>query len=142
LDGARHDEAVDHFTAALNSSDLSSKSDIHEIYEDLVVVRQSTSKMLFITESHVQLFGWDLKSLWLTAHQKRCQAFLSTGKVDEALESHKYIIDNIDKTTKVSCLDWCTGKSSEMLPKVIGLTRISHSFKAISYQRRHCLRRM
>ncbi|KAG2336554.1 hypothetical protein BDR05DRAFT_953280 [Suillus weaverae] len=31
---------------------------------------------------------------------KQCQAFLSTGKVDETLKSHKYIIDSIDKTTK------------------------------------------
>jgi hypothetical protein len=38
FDGARHDEAIDHFTAALSSSNLSSKSDIHEIYEDLVAV--------------------------------------------------------------------------------------------------------
>ncbi|KAG2105530.1 uncharacterized protein F5147DRAFT_805761 [Suillus discolor] len=37
LDGARHDEAADYFTAALNRRDLSSKSNIHEIYEDLVV---------------------------------------------------------------------------------------------------------
>ncbi|KAG2335861.1 hypothetical protein BDR05DRAFT_205965 [Suillus weaverae] len=91
LDGARHDKASDHFTAALSSSNLSSKSDIHEIYEDLVV-----------------LFGWDLKSLWLTAHQKQCQAFLSAGKVNEALESHRSMMDNIDKTTKASCLDWST----------------------------------
>ncbi|KAG2346778.1 hypothetical protein BDR05DRAFT_749584 [Suillus weaverae] len=91
LDGARRDEAADHFTAALSSSNSSSKSDIHEIYEDLVVI-----------------FGWDLKSLWLTAHQKRCQAFLSAGKVNEALESHKSMMDNIDETTKASCLEWST----------------------------------
>ncbi|KAG2355810.1 hypothetical protein BDR07DRAFT_1492731 [Suillus spraguei] len=89
LDRARHNEAADHFTAAVNSSNLSSKSDIHQIYEDLVV-----------------LFGWDLKSLWLTAHQKWCQAFLCAGKVNEALESHKYMMDNIDETTKANSLDW------------------------------------
>ncbi|KAG1793101.1 uncharacterized protein HD556DRAFT_1527625 [Suillus plorans] len=94
LDGACHDEAADHFTAALDTSNLSSKSDIHEIYEDLVV-----------------LFGWDLKLLWLTAHQKRCQAFLSSGKVDEALESHKSMVNNIDETTKARCLDWSTGNA-------------------------------
>ncbi|KAG2367967.1 hypothetical protein BDR07DRAFT_1478558 [Suillus spraguei] len=89
-----YDEAIDHFTAALNSSDLSSNSDIHEIYEDLVV-----------------LFGWDLKSLWLTTHQKRCQAFLSSRKANEALESYTSMMNNIDETTKASCLDWSTGKS-------------------------------
>ncbi|KAG2367928.1 hypothetical protein BDR07DRAFT_178183 [Suillus spraguei] len=91
LDATHYDEAVDHFTTTLNSSDLSSKSDIHEVYEDLVV-----------------LFSWDLKSLWLTAHQKRCQAFLLACKVDQALESHKSMMDNINETTKASCLDWST----------------------------------
>jgi tetratricopeptide (TPR) repeat protein len=96
LNGTRYDEAVDQFTAALSSNSLSSKSDIHEVYEDLVV-----------------LFGWDLKSLWLTAHQKRCQAFLSAHKVDEALESHKSMMDDIDETTKTSCLDWSTAFKQE-----------------------------
>jgi len=82
-------------------------------------------EMLFITESLVQLFGWDLKSLWLTIHQKRCQAFLSAHKVDEALESHKSMMDDIDETTKASCLDWSTGKSSVISPEAIILTSAS-----------------
>ncbi|KIK41304.1 hypothetical protein CY34DRAFT_218665 [Suillus luteus UH-Slu-Lm8-n1] len=86
--GARHDEAADHFTAAVNSSAFSSKL-IHQRYEDLTV-----------------LFGWDLESLLLTTHQKRCQAFLSAGKSDEALEAHKYMMDAIDDSAKSSCLDW------------------------------------
>ncbi|KAG2354019.1 hypothetical protein BDR07DRAFT_1431067 [Suillus spraguei] len=88
LDGSHHDEAADHFTAAVTSGAFSSKY-IHQIYEDLTV-----------------LFGWDLESLCLTAHQKRCQAFLSAGKPDEALEAHKYMMDVIDEPTKASCLDW------------------------------------
>ncbi|KAG1889108.1 uncharacterized protein F5891DRAFT_151619 [Suillus fuscotomentosus] len=87
-DGARHDEAADHFTAAVNASALSSKI-IHLIYEDLVM-----------------LFGWDLRSLLLTTHQKRCQAFLSAGKLDEALKAHQYMMDAIDETAKASCHDW------------------------------------
>ncbi|KAG2339399.1 WD40 repeat-like protein [Suillus weaverae] len=87
-DGARHDEAADHFTAAVNSGAFSSKT-IHLIYEDLIV-----------------LFGWDLEFLLLTTHQKRCQAFLSAGKADEALEAHKYMMDTIDETARASCLDW------------------------------------
>ncbi|KAG2351824.1 hypothetical protein BDR07DRAFT_1500169 [Suillus spraguei] len=67
--------------------------------------------MLSITGSLVQLFGWDLKSLWLTTHQKRCQAFLSSRKANEALESYTSMMNNIDETTKASCLDWSTGKS-------------------------------
>ncbi|KAG2051836.1 WD40 repeat-like protein [Suillus hirtellus] len=87
FDGARHDEAADHFTTAVNSGAFSAKF-MPQIYEDLTV-----------------LFGWDLKSLLLTTHQKRCQAFLSAGKLDEALEAHKYM-DAIDDITKASCLDW------------------------------------
>ncbi|KAG1793190.1 uncharacterized protein HD556DRAFT_1527681 [Suillus plorans] len=89
LDGARHDEAAVHFTAALDCRDSSSKSDIHEIYEDLVV-----------------LFGWDLKSLWLTAHQKRCDALLLAGKLQDAVRSYRYMMDSIDETTRAICLEW------------------------------------
>ncbi|KAG2337934.1 hypothetical protein BDR05DRAFT_969717 [Suillus weaverae] len=95
FDGARHDEAADHFTAAVNSGAFSSK-DFHEIYEDLTV-----------------LFGWDLASLCLTAHQKRCEAFLSAGKPDEALEAHKFMIDAIDESAEASCLDWSNAFKQE-----------------------------
>ncbi|KAG2335670.1 WD40 repeat-like protein [Suillus weaverae] len=93
FNSARHDEAADHFTVAVNSGAFSSKY-IHLIYEDLTV-----------------LFGWDLESLCLTAHQKRCQAFLSAGKPDEALEAHQYMMHAIDESAKASCLDWSNGKS-------------------------------
>ncbi|KAG2750670.1 hypothetical protein P692DRAFT_20831547, partial [Suillus brevipes Sb2] len=85
---SHHDEAADHFTAAVNASALSSKF-IHQTYEDLTV-----------------LFGWDLRALCLTAHQKRCQAFLSAGKPDKALEAHKYMMDSIDESAKASRLVW------------------------------------
>ncbi|KIK44827.1 hypothetical protein CY34DRAFT_594611 [Suillus luteus UH-Slu-Lm8-n1] len=88
LGNARHDEAADHFTTAVNASALSSIF-IRQICEDLIV-----------------LFGWDLESLLLTAHQKRCQEFLSAGKLAEALEAHKYMMDAIDETAKASCLGW------------------------------------
>ncbi|KAG2054567.1 WD40 repeat-like protein [Suillus hirtellus] len=87
-DDARHDEATEHFTAAINSTAFSPQY-IHLIYADFVM-----------------LFGWDLESLLLTTHQKRCQAFLSAGKLDEALEAHKYMMDTIDDIAKDSCLDW------------------------------------
>ncbi|KAG2345924.1 WD40 repeat-like protein [Suillus weaverae] len=85
FDRARHDEAADHFTVAVNSGTFSSKY-IHEIYEEFTM-----------------LFGWDLKSLCLTTHQKRCQAFLSLGKPDEALEAHKFMMDTIDDSAKDRC---------------------------------------
>ncbi|KAG2749433.1 hypothetical protein P692DRAFT_201481176 [Suillus brevipes Sb2] len=70
---ARHDEAADHFTAAVNSDAFSSKI-VHQTYDDLTV--------------------------------KRCQAFLSAGKSDEALEAHSYMMDAIDESEKASCLGW------------------------------------
>ncbi|KAG1829225.1 WD40-repeat-containing domain protein [Suillus subalutaceus] len=91
---ARHDQAAIHFTAAVNASAFSSNF-MPQLYEDLTV-----------------LFGWDLQSLCFTAHQKRCQAFLSAGKPDEALEAHKYMMDAIDETAKASCVDWSNGKFS------------------------------
>jgi tetratricopeptide (TPR) repeat protein len=87
LGDAPYDEAVDHFTTAVNSSAFSSKC-IHEIYEEIV------------------LFGWILESLLLTAHQKRCQAFLAAGRSNEALEAYKYMMDAIDESAKAGCLDW------------------------------------
>ncbi|KAG2083828.1 uncharacterized protein F5147DRAFT_660051, partial [Suillus discolor] len=106
LDDACHDEATDHFTAAVNSTAFSSKY-IHLIYEDLVM-----------------LFGWDPESLLLTTHQKRCQALLSAGKPDEALNAHKYMMDAINETVKASCLDWSNGKSSIISPTTVMLTRM------------------
>jgi len=38
LDGARHNKAAYHFTAAVNASALASKLDIHYLCEDFVVV--------------------------------------------------------------------------------------------------------
>jgi hypothetical protein len=76
-----------------------------------VVVREYTSKMLFITESLVQLFGWDLKSLWLIAHQKRCDALLRTGKLQDAVKSYRYMMVSSDENTNADYLDWSNGKS-------------------------------
>ncbi|KAG1786303.1 uncharacterized protein HD556DRAFT_1539637 [Suillus plorans] len=87
LDGARYDEAADHFTAALDSRDSSSKSNIHEVYEDLVV-----------------LFGWDLKSLWQKAHHKRCDALLRAGKLQDAVKSYQHMMTSSDEITNADCL--------------------------------------
>ncbi|KAG2142854.1 heterokaryon incompatibility protein-domain-containing protein [Suillus bovinus] len=113
LDGGRHDEAADYFTAALNSSHI---SDIHETYEDLIV-----------------LFGWNFKTLWLTAHQKRCQAFLSSGKIDEALESHKSMMNTVNETTEAGCLDWSTALTQEC--SALFLTNGDTALAASDYDR-------
>ncbi|KAG2360508.1 hypothetical protein BDR07DRAFT_1412301 [Suillus spraguei] len=102
LDGARHDEAAEHFTAAANCSALSSKSDMDYIYEDLVV-----------------LFGWDLKSLWLTAHQKRCDALLRAGRLQDAVKSYRYMMDTSDDITKANCLDWSNAFTEECSARIL-----------------------
>jgi tetratricopeptide (TPR) repeat protein len=89
MDGAHYDGAADYFTAALNSSAFSSASPIHSMYEDLVV-----------------LFGLDLKSFWLTAHQKRCDSFLWAGKLQDAVKSYQYIMVLSDENAKTDYLNW------------------------------------
>jgi hypothetical protein len=113
LDDARLDEATDHFTAAVNAGAPSSEF-IHQTYQDFTMVRQDVIAciMLLINNRFVQLFGWDLDVLLLTAHYKRCEAFLSAGNPDKALEAHKHMMETIDESAKASCLDWSNGKSA------------------------------
>lgn len=89
MNDARHNLAADHFSAAVKSSALSSTSTVHLVCEDFVV-----------------LFGWDLKSLWQNAHQKRCIALRQAGRFAEALNSYRDMMDKIDNNTKANCLDW------------------------------------
>ncbi|KAG1726975.1 uncharacterized protein EDB91DRAFT_899684 [Suillus paluster] len=90
--GSRHDEAANHFAAAIHSGAFSSGSVIHFVYYDDLVV----------------LFGLDLESLWQIANQKRCDALVRAGRIREALESHQLMMDMCDEATKASCLDWST----------------------------------
>ncbi|KAG1789544.1 uncharacterized protein HD556DRAFT_777664 [Suillus plorans] len=89
LDSGHHNEAADRFAEAVHAIGFSSESAIHSTYEDFVV-----------------LFGWDLKSLWQTAHQKWCEALLCAGRLIEAVRSFRYMMDASDETTKAACLDW------------------------------------
>ncbi|KAG1799729.1 uncharacterized protein HD556DRAFT_1525032 [Suillus plorans] len=110
LNDTRYNEAADHFTAAINFDAFSSKSDIHEIYEDLVV-----------------LFGWNLKSLWLTAHQKCCHALLRAGKLQDAVKSYQHMMFSSDKYTKADCLDWSNGKSGVLMSRRLHFSPALHS---------------
>ncbi|KAG1880264.1 hypothetical protein C8R48DRAFT_767066 [Suillus tomentosus] len=89
LNGGCYDEAAEHFTIAINSGALSSKSNIHLIYEDLVV-----------------LFGWDLKSLWLTAHRKRCDALHRTDRLQDAVKSYQAMMVWSDEYKEADFLGW------------------------------------
>lgn len=89
LDGARYNEAADHFAAAVNGGTCWSKSILQSQYKDFVV-----------------LFGWDLESLWQTANENLCHALLRAGRLPEALESYRYMMDMSDETTKANCHHW------------------------------------
>jgi hypothetical protein len=60
----------------------------------------------------VQLFGWDLKSLWQTANQKRCHALLRTGRLEETHKAYRCLVDTSDEAMMTNCRDWYNGKSS------------------------------
>jgi WD40 repeat protein len=105
LGDAHYDEAVDHFTTTVNSGAFSSQN-THLIYEDLTA-----------------LFGWDLrpvrfnaynvKSLLVTTHQKRSRAFLSAGKLDEALEAYQIMKDAIGNNITANYLEWSNAFKQE-----------------------------
>jgi hypothetical protein len=60
----------------------------------------------------VQLFGWNLKSLWQTVNQQRCHALLLDDQAGTAFEAYRYMMDMSDESTKAIFLDWIPGKSS------------------------------
>ncbi|KAG2363718.1 hypothetical protein BDR07DRAFT_1403379, partial [Suillus spraguei] len=78
VDGVHYNEAADHFTSAVNTIRFSSMSAIHSKYDVFVV-----------------LFGWDLMSLWRTAHQNQLQ---------EAFKAYRYMMDTADEATQARCL--------------------------------------
>ncbi|KAG2749928.1 WD40 repeat-like protein [Suillus brevipes Sb2] len=87
----RHNEAVDHFTAAVNASAFFYKSAIHSTYEEFVM-----------------LFGWDLESLWLNANQQQCHALFRVGRIGAAVESYQSTMDKSDEATKARLSAWFT----------------------------------
>ncbi|KAG2335872.1 hypothetical protein BDR05DRAFT_971370 [Suillus weaverae] len=107
LDDARRNEAAGHFIAAVNAINFPSTSAIHSKYDIFVV-----------------LFGWDIKSLWRTAHQNWCHELLQAGRLPEAIKAYRYMMDRADEATKACCLDWSTGKSS-MLYAATGVTDLA-----------------
>ncbi|KAG1728721.1 WD40-repeat-containing domain protein [Suillus paluster] len=84
-----HQEAVDNFTAAVNASAFFSAWPIHSMYEEFTV-----------------LFGWDLESLWQTAHKQQCHALIQAGRLGEALEPYRKLMDASDEATKASLRAW------------------------------------
>ncbi|KAG0698231.1 WD40-repeat-containing domain protein [Suillus ampliporus] len=143
MDNARHNEAADHFTAAVNSSDFPSTLAIHSTYEDLVV-----------------LFGWDLKSLWQTARQKQCDALLlaafkeecsavclangdaalAASDYDRAIDLYSVVI-NLNSASETAFVNRSKANSEKMLwenalldaQKVIELSPWSHRLRGAQH---------
>lgn len=82
-------EAVNHFTSAVKASVFFSKSPIHRMYGDFTV-----------------LFGWDLESLWLTAHKQLCRALMRAGKIGEAFTTFQSTMEACDEATRSSLRAW------------------------------------
>jgi len=53
----------------------------------------------------LQLFSWDLESLWQNANRTRCDPI-----VIEAIESLRCMMEMANKVAKCSCLEWSTGE--------------------------------
>ncbi|KAG1784769.1 uncharacterized protein HD556DRAFT_1314791 [Suillus plorans] len=98
LEGARYNEAVEHFTAAANASTFFYKSPIHVTYDEFVV-----------------LFGWDLKYLWQTANQQQCCAFFRAGSFVTAIESYQSIMDKVDEDRKADLRAWFAVLSARVM---------------------------
>lgn len=71
-----YSEAAEHFAVAVNASAAFRNSAIHLMYEELVV-----------------LFGWDLETLWQIANRQLCLALVQAGKLAEAFESYRSMMD-------------------------------------------------
>jgi hypothetical protein len=67
----------------------------------------------------MQLFGWDLETLWLNANQQQCHALFRVGRIGAAVESCQSTMDKSDEDTKARLSEWFTGKSSAMPPNLI-----------------------
>lgn len=93
-DGSRYSEAVDHFIVAVNASAAFRNSAIHLMYEELIV-----------------LFGWDLETLWQIANRQLCLALVRAGRLAEAFESYRSMIDASNEVTKASLRAWFSSQS-------------------------------
>ncbi|KAG2746843.1 hypothetical protein P692DRAFT_201791673, partial [Suillus brevipes Sb2] len=89
FNGARHSEAIEHFTAAVKASTFLAKSSPPAACEAFTV-----------------LFGWDNETLWQTSNKKLILALLGAGRLGEAFESYRFAMDTSNEATKVSLHSW------------------------------------
>ncbi|KAG2102335.1 hypothetical protein BD769DRAFT_179948 [Suillus cothurnatus] len=89
FNGARHSEAIEHFTAAVKASTFLAKSAAPAACEAFTV-----------------LFGWNIGALWKTSNKKLILALLAAGRLGEAFESYRFAMDASNEATKTSLHSW------------------------------------
>jgi tetratricopeptide (TPR) repeat protein len=89
FNGARHSEAIEHFTAAVKASTFLAKSAAPAACEAFTV-----------------LFGWDIDALWQTSNEKLILALLGAGRLGEAFESYRFAMNASDEATQTSLHSW------------------------------------
>ncbi|KAG1735655.1 hypothetical protein EDD22DRAFT_924654 [Suillus occidentalis] len=89
LNGGRHSEAVEHFTAAVEASTFLAQS-----------APPSSSEVFTV------LFGWNIETLWQMSNQKLILTLLGAGMLGEAFESYRFAMDASDETTKTNLQSW------------------------------------
>jgi hypothetical protein len=80
------------------------------------VVRRLTQPKIFFLLNFVflQIFGWDLKSLWQTANSQLCISLIRAGKYAEGFELYLSMMEASNETTKASTRAWFAGESPVM----------------------------
>ncbi|KAG2157956.1 uncharacterized protein EDB93DRAFT_1100758 [Suillus bovinus] len=69
---------------------------------------------------------------------KRCDALLQADKLLDAIESYRFLMDDIDEKAKASCLEWSNGKSRVPFTKkcsALVLTRGDAALAASDFKR-------
>ncbi|KAG1906277.1 uncharacterized protein F5891DRAFT_1004825 [Suillus fuscotomentosus] len=94
FNGARHNEAVEHFSAAVDASAVLAKSLVPTALEAFTV-----------------LFGWDIAALWPTSNKRLIRALLRAGRLGEAFESYRFAMDASAEITQTNLRSWALSES-------------------------------
>jgi tetratricopeptide (TPR) repeat protein len=89
FNGARHAEAIGHFTTAVKASTFLAKSAAPAACEVFTL-----------------LFGWDIDTLWQTSNKKLILALLGAGKLGDAFESYRFAMNASNEATKANLHSW------------------------------------
>jgi hypothetical protein len=77
----------------------------------LYVDMSSSDSFYMLSCAFLQLFGWDIGTLWETCNKKLILALLGAGKLGEAFESYRSAVGASDEATKASLHTWILSES-------------------------------